>query len=109
MYAIYPYDLIYFFLVRKEDSNFERKSLIMRFLSRDAKLRTRTYTRTDIVESARIRTVEILPHVPAIVTYFLAARERYWTFMAESRLSTLCGLPGPAALGPRKDARNYHC
>jgi len=34
-------------LVRKEDSNFERKSPIMRFLSRDAKLRTRTCTRTN--------------------------------------------------------------
>jgi hypothetical protein len=31
-------------LVRKEDSNFDRKSLIMRFLSREEKLRTRTHT-----------------------------------------------------------------
>jgi hypothetical protein len=33
-----------FLLVRKEDSNFERKSLILRFLSQRTKLRTRACT-----------------------------------------------------------------
>lgn len=40
-------------LVRKEDSNLERKSLIMRFLSLEEKLPTRTCTRTHTASNPR--------------------------------------------------------
>jgi hypothetical protein len=45
--------ILLFFSVRKEESNFDRKSLIERFLSREAKLRTRTCTRTHTASNPR--------------------------------------------------------
>ena len=50
--ATYIFDFIDF-LVRKEDSHFEGKALIMRFLSREEKVRTRTCTRTDTWSNPR--------------------------------------------------------
>jgi hypothetical protein len=51
-------------------------------------MRTLTRTRTMTSSNPRGLDVEELPHVPTIVPCFLAACERYWTSMAESRLST---------------------
>jgi hypothetical protein len=45
--------LLIFVWCRKEDSSFERKSLIMGFLSWEEKLRTRTCTRTHTASNPR--------------------------------------------------------
>jgi len=58
-------------MVRKEDSNFECKPLIGRMLSAEAfPAYPHSYPHKYVVESAGNRTVEILPHVLTIVTYF---------------------------------------